>query len=380
MPLGHNRQPPEFGKIVPDNCPSEPFQRPAGFGPAVLLSLGLHVLAGILFWHGLVGSEREERADTRVIDTRVRERGLEVEVCLKLVDSPSPSRKKGDSKTFSVSKASSRIETELAAPTRSDEPSAFRVAGADSKGSGVLFRPPPRGLFYSVLLNSRRPEKDSRPLPGPPEQGLLRENSGAKGPSAGSGILAERGNGNGGATRFFQIGARAKSVVYVIDRSVSMGLNGGLTRAKQELLASLGGMPDDRRFQIIIFNRSVQMLEPESAGGLLAASSENKQKAAEFLASVQPEGGTHPVPALRRALALKPDVIFFLSDAGDWTSRQVQEVTLINRGHTVIHVVDFDAADKDQLNAPLHVLARSNQGEYRAVLLGGKGHLQFRGN
>src|SRR5207253_333937 len=105
-------------------------------------------------------------------------------------------------------------------------------------------------------------------------------------------------------TRFFQIGVRAKSVVYVIDRSVSMGLNGGLTRAKQELLASLRGMPVDTQFQIIIFNRSVQMLEPGSAAGLLAASSENKQKAAAFLAPVRPEGGTLPVPALKRALAL----------------------------------------------------------------------------
>jgi Ca-activated chloride channel family protein len=169
-------------------------------------------------------------------------------------------------------------------------------------------------------------------------------------------------------------------VVYVIDRSVSMGLNDGLTRAKQELLASLGRMPVDTWFQIIIFNRSVQMLEPESAGGLLAASFENKQKAAEFLASVQPEGGTLPVPALKRALVLKPDVIFFLSDAGDWTDRQVQEVISVNRGHSVIHVVDFGGAVRDQLNAPLRLLASKNQGEYRAVSLGGKESWPIRAN
>jgi hypothetical protein len=192
--------------------------------------------------------------------------------------------------------------------------------------------------------------------------------------------LGEPGGVNGGGTRFFQIGVRAKSVVYVIDRSVSMGLNGGLTRVKKELLASLRAMPVDTQFQIIIFNRSVQMMEPGSAAGLLAANAENKQKAAEFLAPIQPEGGTLPVPAMKRALALKPDVILFLSDAGDWTNRQVQEVTFANRGHTVIHVVDFDVADKDQLYGPLHVLARNNQGEYRAVSRGGQESRQFLGN
>jgi hypothetical protein len=169
-------------------------------------------------------------------------------------------------------------------------------------------------------------------------------------------------------------------VVYVIDRSVSMGPSGGLVRAKQELLASLQGMPDQTQFQIIIFNRSVEMLSVGLTTGLLPATKENKQKAAEFLAPIQPEGGTLPVPALKRALAFRPEIIFFLTDGGDWTDRQVQEVISMNRGHSVIHVVDFGGAVRDQLNGPLRVLANKNQGEYRAVSMGGKEHWQIRGN
>jgi len=169
-------------------------------------------------------------------------------------------------------------------------------------------------------------------------------------------------------------------VVYVIDRSVSMGPSGGLIQAKQELLASLRGMPNQTLLQIIIFNRSVEMLSLGLTTGLLPATKENKEKAAEFLTPIQPEGGTLPVPALKRALAFRPEIIFFLTDGGDWTDRQVQEVISVNRGRSVIHVVDFGGGVRDQLNGPLRVLASKNQGQYRAVVTGGNEPWPIRGN
>src|SRR6266404_3053639 len=117
MPLGYNRRDPEFGKIVPDGCPperskchdfaasqttgcsishSKAAKACPGLGPAILLSLGLHVLVGLLVWHGFVARKTEDPA-TRIIDTRVRNPGLEVEVCLKLLDPPKPGRKKESS-------------------------------------------------------------------------------------------------------------------------------------------------------------------------------------------------------------------------------------------------------------------------------------------
>jgi hypothetical protein len=197
------------------------------------------------------------------------------------------------------------------------------------------------------------------------------------------GSLGGSANGMGtgdDATRFFHINAHATSVVYVIDRSVSMGPSGGLVRAKQEVIASLRRMPDQTLFQIILFNRSVEMIPPGSMTGWLTATDENKQKVADFLKSIEPEGGTLPVPALKRALALKPEVIFFLSDGGDWTDRQVQEVTTINRGHTVIHVVNLEGSERDQPRGPLQILATRNRGEYRAVLMSAQEQWQIRGN
>src|SRR5439155_22549760 len=94
MPLGHNRRDPEFGKIVPLGRSSEGPEGTAGLGPAILLSLGLHALIGLMFWHSLVGRGHENPAVTRIIDTRVRNPGMEVEACLRLFDSPKPGLKK----------------------------------------------------------------------------------------------------------------------------------------------------------------------------------------------------------------------------------------------------------------------------------------------
>jgi hypothetical protein len=77
---------------------------------------------------------------------------------------------------------------------------------------------------------------------------------------------------------------------------------------------------------------------------------------------------------------LKPQVIFFLSDGGDWTDRQVQEVTSLNRGHTVIHVVDLEGSERDQAKGPLQILASRNQGEYRAVLMSTQDQWKIQGN
>src|SRR5262249_41456161 len=244
-------------------------------------------------------------------------------------------------------------------PTATDSLETSKVVATESS------KPRQRNQDHPLFTGAS--ETPSRP----PETGFPVSTS--EGQFISGGSPGGSGNGTGvgdGATSFFQIGVRAKRGVYVIHQSGSMGPSSGLVRAKQELIGSLRGMPDRTLFQIIIFNRSVEMLLLESATGLLPATKENKQKAAEFLSSVQPEGGTLPVPALKRALAFKPEVIFFFSDGGDWTDRQVQEVISINRGHSVIHVVDF--GETDRIKGPLPMLASRSQGEERSVSERGK--------
>jgi von Willebrand factor type A domain len=337
-PLGHNRHPSEIRQIEPSGK--------CGLGSAILLSLGLHGLMALLFWHAWVGEELQ--SGTSVIDTRVKNPGLEV--CLTLLDDVKPRKdepKQPGKRIRSIEKDSAlagALKTQPRPPER-ERPLPDLTRKAPQPPTSIPSRSPLTSLNAS-------------PLPPDASPFLF-----GRGPSSG-----RSGSGHGsGEGSFFQIRVSAKSVVFVIDRSVSMGLNGALKKAKDELLATLEQMPSDTRFQILLFNRSVEML-PAGSGGLLPATIENKRKASDFLKTVLPEGGTLPLPALRRALALKPDVIFLLTDADGWTEREVREVNAMNRGHTVIHALGLAPGRRAGEESPLQKLARENRGEYRGIL------------
>jgi hypothetical protein len=180
------------------------------------------------------------------------------------------------------------------------------------------------------------------------------------------------GRGPNETIAFFEIGARAGSVVYVIDRSASMGLRGALGLAKRELLASVEKLPAETRFQIIIYNRLAECLKIGGRTDLVPASLENKREVAALLESVRPEGSTDPLPALRRALALRPEVIFFLTDADDFDFRQVAALTQLNHGRTAIHSIEMNTLHRNRDDLPLQVLARTNRGQYRAIAVSGR--------
>jgi hypothetical protein len=248
--------------------------------------------------------------------------------------------------------------SELAAPPRLSSP----LEGPDESfvpSPPVVAAPPddpparyaPTVPAFSQTLQDRGEQSN----PGPP---ALESGAGRSGPSSA-----------GGVTTFFQIAARGQSVVYVIDRSASMGLNGGLAAAKHELLASLQQLPPAARFQVIAYNRIANPLAVHGQAGLLAASAENKRQAALLVEALDAEGGTDHLPALKQALALEPEVIYFLTDADDLRLDQVRTVTLLNHGRVVIHTIALTTGHQDPGEPPLAVLAEGNRGEHRQVSL-----------
>jgi hypothetical protein len=179
-----------------------------------------------------------------------------------------------------------------------------------------------------------------------------------------------RGTGAGAAPDFFALPSEAKSVVYVIDGSASMGLNGAFAAARKELLASLDRLPPTVRFQIIVYSSDAHTLRLSGRTELAEASVENKTQAAQQLAELPLEGRTVHLPALKKALALGAEVIFFLTDADDLSAAEVREVTRLNRLRRVIHTIELSTANRDRPEMPLQVLARENGGTYRAVDVG----------
>ena len=179
---------------------------------------------------------------------------------------------------------------------------------------------------------------------------------------------AGRGNGSGGTTTsFFGIATEGQKIVYVIDRSASMGLNGSFETAKRELLRSLASLPVSVRFQIIAYNRDAEPLLIGGKAELVDATPENKANAADLLKECYAEGGTDHVRALRRALLLLPDNIFLLTDADDLKAEQVRDLTVRNHDQSAIHAIELSNGRARRGDQALHALAEQNRGIYRRV-------------
>jgi hypothetical protein len=213
-----------------------------------------------------------------------------------------------------------------------------------------------------------QPEKGTQ-LISRPEKGLI------SGPEKGTQLVAARPGPpaatvpSGGNEPLF-VPTQAQSVVYVIDRSGSMGRGGRLALARHELLASLERLPPGTRFQIIAYNRFAEPLRIACQSGLVPATAANKLQAALLLEGLPPEGGTEHLAALRQALLLQPEAIYFLTDADDLQPDQVQTLTRLNHGRTIIHTIELTARHRNAPGMPLQVLARENRGAYRGVDLG----------
>ena len=168
----------------------------------------------------------------------------------------------------------------------------------------------------------------------------------------------------GTATQFYGVPAIGKSVVFVIDRSASMGLDGRLDRARRELAASLHRLPATARFQVIAYHRMAETLVLDGQRHLVAATPTAIDAAIAFVERLSPEGATDHAAALRNALALEPDVIYFLTDDDDLTASQVHDITRRNRRRACIHTLCFV---RPYDSAALAELARQNGGTFAVI-------------
>jgi hypothetical protein len=164
------------------------------------------------------------------------------------------------------------------------------------------------------------------------------------------------------AVSFCGVTAQAKSVVFVIDCSASMGLHGRLQRALTEVETSLHRLPADTRFQVIAYHRAANPLRIENKSGLVLAQPTTIEAATTLLQNLRAEGSADHSRAMHAALAMKPDVIYFLTDEDDFTKTAAHELTRANAGHTSIHTICLVAPVLIQ--SPLAQLASHNRGTF----------------
>lgn len=131
------------------------------------------------------------------------------------------------------------------------------------------------------------------------------------------------GAGLGG---IFKIPDDVKSVVYVLDCSGSMS-GAPLQSVKAELLGALKGMKPDVKFFIFFFSDTEIPLSIPGVRGdqLVTATRENVKNAEDWIRVTDQGGGTQPVSAMQRAIDLKPELIFLLSD-GQFDSSESQTI------------------------------------------------------
>jgi hypothetical protein len=179
--------------------------------------------------------------------------------------------------------------------------------------------------------------------------------------------VAPKGGGKA-RTSLFGIVGEGYKFVYVFDRSGSMGGRGreSLQAVKAELIKSLKDLDTVHQFQIIFYNEKPIVFNPAGAPGRLAfATDENKRRAERFLGTITADGGTDHEAALRQAIGLQPDVIFFLTDADDpkLSAKQLAKIRDLAAG-IIIHAVEFGPGPKPAGKSFLAELAHQNGGQH----------------
>jgi hypothetical protein len=175
--------------------------------------------------------------------------------------------------------------------------------------------------------------------------------------------------GKGTAARhggLFAVPPHARSVVFVVDRSLSMGLNGALARARQEVQASLSALSQATSFQVVFYNGQAEVLRIHGRRSFLTPDAETLRAVDQEIEHIVAAGPTDHVYALKTGLSLRPEVLFFVTDADDLTDQQVRELTRLNDRRTAIHAVELNRR-RPEPDSPLQRLARDNGGTHRQV-------------
>ncbi|MEM6981158.1 MAG: VWA domain-containing protein [Planctomycetota bacterium] len=174
-------------------------------------------------------------------------------------------------------------------------------------------------------------------------------------------------------TSLFGVSGSGSTFVYVFDRSESMR-GAALRRAKSELIRSLSALTERQQFQVIFYHHQPR---PFTIGGrspnLQLAAPATLDAAKQFIASISATGSTDHAAALRMAIRLAPDVIFFLTDARIQTmsDRVIAELTRrAERAGSVIHGIQFGDGPTPA-NPFVRKLTSRNNGGYQYLDVGG---------
>lgn len=199
-----------------------------------------------------------------------------------------------------------------------------------------------------------------------------------------SAVTAVRSQPSKSVVTFYGAAATGNSFCFVIDGSGSMR-GGPWEAARNELLRCIGALKPTQRFHVIFFNKEISVI-PDPEGGqpataALYATPENKMHAQRWLESLQIAIGAPPIDALKLALELECDGIYFLAD-GEMSDKAAKRLLEILReknrtddivdGQIVLVPIHTIAYYSDKGLAVMKAIADENRGQFAYVPKPGK--------
>ena len=157
-------------------------------------------------------------------------------------------------------------------------------------------------------------------------------------------------------------GGNAYKIVYLCDASGTM-MN-VFDELRLEMQRSINNLREIQSFNVIFF-RDQHVLAYSK--GLERATDAAKKRATEWLDPVAPAGQTDPFEAIRQAFALKPDLIFVLTDGFDNVSsygKVADEFRKLNTdNHTKVNTILIESRTDPELRAVMEKIAKDSGGQ-----------------
>lgn len=237
-----------------------------------------------------------------------------------------------------------------------------------SRGRAALDNAADKLLTEDVPRSTVAPRTENLPVgPSTTGLGLLSGQDDGGGGGSGGGSGGGVGKGVGPGTEFFGAQDRASSFAYVIDCSGSMSNRGALRTAKAELLSSLDRLPPDAMFTVVFYNvRATVFPDAEGRPALMPATVGNKERLKTRLNAIRPDGGTDHTVALRAALKIRPEVIFFLTDAERMEGDDAKSIR-DEAGSIRIQAIELGDGPLTGATSPLRDLATATGGTFRHI-------------
>ena len=191
---------------------------------------------------------------------------------------------------------------------------------------------------------------------------------GELGPLAGGGDVTGAGDGTGGGgggggANFFGLEARGNRFAYIVDVSGSMG-GKRIETLRRELGNSIKGLLENSQFVVVQFDDNASIVGERQTwtDGTVSG----KRTAEAMINTLNPGGGTNPLPAVEIVFKLRPrpDAIYFMTD-GEFPAGTLEEITRLNKTLRIpIHTICFGSqAGQDAMRK----IAQVSRGKYTFV-------------